>query len=175
MNAIVKSFRLRLLTRIWASAGMALVMGTGGLAPAAATEKNAVVALRKQAPRMQQTSSAPATVGPTMTLISEPTPERIAELHWRIALPVAALILSLMAIPLSFVNPRSGTSGNLILAILIFFLYYNLLNFFQAWTADGTVPMWLGLLPVHLAMIAILVALFSRQLFSFRFLVSSRR
>ncbi len=70
MNAIVKSFRLRLLTRIWASAGMALVMGTGGLAPAAATEKNAVVALRKQAPRMQQTSSAPATVGPTMTLIS---------------------------------------------------------------------------------------------------------
>jgi len=112
---------------------------------------------------------------PTMTLINEPTPERIAELHWRIALPVAALILSLMAIPLSFVNPRSGTSGNLILAILIFFLYYNLLNFFQAWTADGTVPMWLGLLPVHLAMIAILVVLFSRQLFSFRFLVSSRR
>ncbi len=112
---------------------------------------------------------------PTMTLINEPTPERIAELHWRIALPVAALILSLMAIPLSFVNPRSGTSGNLILAVLIFFLYYNLLNFFQAWTADGTVPMWLGLLPVHLAMIAILVALFSRQLFSFRFLVASRR
>ena len=111
----------------------------------------------------------------TMALINEPTPERIAELHWRIALPVAAVILALMAIPLSFVNPRSGTSGNLVLAVLIFFLYYNLLNFFQAWTVSGAVPMWLGLLPVHLLMIGILVALFSRQLFSFRFLVWARR
>jgi lipopolysaccharide export system permease protein len=111
----------------------------------------------------------------TMALIKEPTADHIAELHWRIALPVAALILALMAIPLSFVNPRSGTSANLILAVLIFFLYYNLLNFFQAWTVSGTVPMWLGLLPVHVLMIAILVVLFSRQLFSFRFLVSSRR
>jgi lipopolysaccharide export system permease protein len=111
----------------------------------------------------------------TMALIAEPTADHIAELHWRIALPVAALILALMAIPLSFVNPRSGTSANLILAVLIFFLYYNLLNFFQAWTVSGTVPMWLGLLPVHLLMIGILIVLFSRQLFSFRFLVSSRR
>jgi lipopolysaccharide export system permease protein len=112
---------------------------------------------------------------PTMTLIREPTPENIAELHWRIALPIAALILSLMAIPLSFVNPRSGTSVNLILAIVIFFLYYNLLNILQAKTADGRVPMWLGLLPVHLGMMALLAALFSRQLFSFRWLLSARR
>jgi lipopolysaccharide export system permease protein len=131
------------------------------------TKRIDVKEIAADAPRTKQLS--------TMALINEPTPDRIAELHWRIALPVAALILALMAIPLSFVNPRSGTSANLVLAVLIFFLYYNLLNFFQAWTVSGTVPMWLGLLPVHLLMIGILIVLFSRQLFSFRFLVSSRR
>ncbi len=112
---------------------------------------------------------------PTMTLINEPTPERIAELHWRIALPLAALILSLMAIPLSFVNPRSGTSVNLVFAIVIFFIYYNVLNVLQKMTADGHIPGWLGLMPVHVVMLLLLAALFSRQLFSFRWLLSAKR
>lgn len=111
----------------------------------------------------------------TLQLLKEPTPERMAELHWRLALPVAALVLSLMAIPLSFVNPRSGTSWNGVLAILIFFLYYHTLSFFQAWTAQGVVPMWLGLTPVHVGMALILIALFSRQLFSFRWLISGKK
>jgi lipopolysaccharide export system permease protein len=111
----------------------------------------------------------------TMTLLASPTEENVAELHWRIALPLAALILSLMAIPLSFVNPRSGTSLNIILAIVIFFLYYNLLNILQAKTADGRIPMWVGLMPVHLAMAGLMAILFSRQLFSFRWLMNAKR
>lgn len=111
----------------------------------------------------------------TWALIANPTAEGMAELHWRIALPVAALILALMAIPLSFVNPRSGASWNLILAMLTFFLYYNLLKIFEAWTSQGQIPVWLGLWPVHIGMIATLLVLFSRQLFSFRWLVFARR
>ncbi len=111
----------------------------------------------------------------TITLMMEPTPERLAELHWRIALPMVAMVLSLIAIPLSFVNPRSGTSWNLIFAVLIFFLYYNLLGIFQAWTAKEVIPAWVGLTPVHVAMIAVLLALFWRQLFGFRWLVLSRK
>jgi lipopolysaccharide export system permease protein len=111
----------------------------------------------------------------TLDLIRAPTPERMAELHWRLALPVAALVLVLMAIPLSFVNPRSGTSWNGVLAVLIFFLYYHALSIFQAWTAQGRVPAWLGLTPVHVGMVLILVALFSRQLFNFRWLISAKK
>ncbi len=111
----------------------------------------------------------------TWALITNPTAEGMAELHWRIALPVAALILALMAIPLSFVNPRSGASWNLILAMLTFFLYYNLLKIFEAWTSQGQIPVWLGLWPVHIGMIATLLVLFSRQLFSFRWLMFARR
>jgi lipopolysaccharide export system permease protein len=111
----------------------------------------------------------------TWELIQEPTPERIAELHWRLGLPVAALLLALLAIPLSFVNPRSGTSWNGVFAVVIFFLYYNLLSVFQGWTAQEKIPGWVGVTPVHLAMVAILVALFSKQLFGFRWLAFARK
>jgi lipopolysaccharide export system permease protein len=111
----------------------------------------------------------------TAKLIREPTPERIAELHWRAGLPVAALVLALMAIPLSFFNPRSGNSINLVMAILVFFIYYNLLTVFQNWTAQGQVPVWVGLWPVHGLMVVLLAVLFSRQLFAFRWLFFARR
>ena len=110
----------------------------------------------------------------TLTLITEPTPERLAELHWRIALPVAAIVLSLMAIPLSFVNPRSGTSWNGVFAVVVFFLYYNTLSIFQGWTAQGHIPGWLGVTPVHLGMVVILVLLFSKALFGFRWLAFAK-
>jgi len=107
----------------------------------------------------------------TLALLAAPNPERIAELHWRLALPVAAIILSLMAIPLSFVNPRSGTSFNGVFAIIVFFLYYNTLSIFQSWTAQGRIPEWIGLTPVHIGMVLILAGLFFKQLFGFRWLM----
>jgi len=111
----------------------------------------------------------------TLALIASTSPERLAELHWRVALPIAAMLLALLAIPLSFVNPRSGASWNLFLAVLIFFLYYNLLKIFEAWTIQGRIPPWVGMWPVHLGMIATLLVLFSRQLFSFRWLAFARK
>jgi lipopolysaccharide export system permease protein len=110
----------------------------------------------------------------TLVLIREPNAERIAELHWRLALPLAALILSLLAIPLSFVNPRSGSSFNGVFAIVVFFLYYNTLSIFQGWTAQGRIPVWIGLTPVHVGMALILAGLFFKQLFGFRWLMSAR-
>jgi lipopolysaccharide export system permease protein len=101
--------------------------------------------------------------------------ERLAEIHWRVALPIAALVLALMAVPLSFVNPRAGASANLFMAVLIFFLYYTLLGLFQKWTENGQISPWIGLWPVHIGMIATLLVLFSRQLFSFRWLVFARQ
>jgi lipopolysaccharide export system permease protein len=100
----------------------------------------------------------------TLELFAEGKPEQIAELHWRVALPLAVLIMGLFAIPLSFVNPRSGRSWNLIFAVLIYAIYNNLLSVFQAYTAQGKSPGWLGLWPVHLGMIAIVAFLFYRQL-----------
>ena len=61
---------------------------------------------------------APKTSGmTTLELVQDLRPDTMAELHWRIALPIAVLVMALFAIPLSFVNPRSGRSFNLVLAV----------------------------------------------------------
>ena len=118
----------------------------------------------------------PTTKGMTsMDLFEQRKPEQIAELHWRLALPIAVLVMALFAIPLSFVNPRSGRSFNLVMAIMIYFLYYNLLSIFQAWTGQGKIPPLVGLWPVHGAMVLILAILFYRQLFGFRWLATGKR
>ncbi len=109
----------------------------------------------------------------TWALLMDLNNEHWAELHWRIGLPLAALLLALIAIPLSFVNPRSGSAWNLILAILLFSLYYNMMSVVEHLTRDGRVPGWVGLTPVHLGMVAIVLVLFFRQMFSFRWLVSA--
>ncbi len=111
----------------------------------------------------------------TWALWEQGQPDHLAELHWRVALPIAAIVLALLAIPLSFVNPRSGASWNLFVAILVFFIYYNLLTVFQNWTAQRQIPDWLGLWPVHFAMVVLLAALFARQLGAFRWMLLSLR
>jgi lipopolysaccharide export system permease protein len=111
---------------------------------------------KRQAPRTSATT--------TLDLLAGGKPEQIAELHWRIGLPLAVLIMGLFAIPLSIVNPRSGRSWNLIFAVLTYALYNNLLSIFQAWTAQGKLPGWVGLWPVHGTMVLILAFLFYRQL-----------
>jgi lipopolysaccharide export system permease protein len=111
---------------------------------------------KRQAPRTSAT--------PTLDLVTERRPEQIAELHWRVGLPLAVLIMGLFAIPLSFVNPRSGRSWNLLFAVLTYSLYYNLLSIFQVWTAQGKLPGWVGLWPVHATMVLIIAYLFYRQL-----------
>lgn len=116
----------------------------------------------------------PAKAMGTLELLNHPTPHNIAELHWRIALPVAVVLMALFAIPLSFVNPRTGRSWNLVLAILAYTLYNNVLSIFQAWTAQGKIPLWVGLWPVHAAVVAVLAYLLSRQMVSRRWFMLGR-
>jgi len=72
------------------------------------------------------------------------------------------------------VNPRSGRSWNLVLAVLVYALYNNLLSIFQVWTAQGRIAPWIGLWPVHLTMLALLIVMFWKQLYGFRWLALGR-
>ncbi len=103
----------------------------------------------------------------TLELLRDPTPPNLAELSWRIGLPASALILTLLAIPLSFVNPRAGRSVNLVLALLVYMTYNNLLSITQASIAQSRIPLTVGLLGVHVVMLVLLVALFYRRLMVF--------
>jgi len=115
-----------------------------------------------RAPRAPTTKSAA-----TINLLRDPVPANLAELSWRLGLPASALILSLLAIPLSFVNPRAGRSMNLLLALLIYMAYNNLLSITQASIAQSRVSFVVGVLGVHAAMLVILAALFYRRLIVF--------
>ena len=97
-------------------------------------------------------------------LLSDPSPAFRGELASRIGLPMSALILSLLAIPLSFVNPRAGRTNNLVLAILTYLVYSNAISVSQAWIAQGKVGFFIGVLAPHVVMVAVLVALFYRRL-----------
>src|SRR4030095_5488476 len=51
-----------------------------------------------------------------------------AELFWRLAVAILALVLTLLAIPLAYVNPRMGRSFNLLAAAFLYMLYTNCIN-----------------------------------------------
>jgi len=97
---------------------------------------------------------------PTAELFGKKSAEAYAELIWRMGLPLSALVLCLLAIPMSFVNPRAGRSLNLMVAAMLYMLYSNMLSIIQAWVAQERVGPLLGMWVVHLAMLALTVALF---------------
>lgn len=101
---------------------------------------------------------------PLGSLVADPTNANRAELLWRIAVPVQAFVLALLAVPLSFVNPRAGRGNNLLLAILTFMLYGNLINVSQAWVAQGRLPFAVGLWAAHLLMFVLALALLHRRI-----------
>lgn len=103
----------------------------------------------------------------TWELLQEPTDLNKGELLWRIGIPLAALLLALLAIPLSFVNPRAGRTNNLIFALLTFMIYSNLLSVSQAWVAQGRLSFAVGVWAVHALMLVVLLLMFWKRLLVF--------
>ncbi|MDB5793214.1 MAG: lptF [Massilia sp.] len=87
-----------------------------------------------------------------------------SELLSRISAPIVCLLLVLLAIPLGFVNPRAGSSANLILALLIFFTYNNLVKMLEASVKREKIDFALAWWPLHLLVTLIIVGLFAWRL-----------
>jgi lipopolysaccharide export system permease protein len=100
----------------------------------------------------------------TLDLLGSPTRVNLGELLWRIGVPLSALILALLAVPLSFVNPRAGRSVNLLFALLTYMVYSNLLSISQARVVQGKLAFTTGWWLVHAIMALVLVALFAQRL-----------
>jgi lipopolysaccharide export system permease protein len=79
-----------------------------------------------------------------------------AELLWRIGLPLMAIGLVLIAIPLAYVNPRLGNYTAMLYAVLIYLIYSNLLNLAQNFVSQGKISVFAGIWPIHL--LAFLIA-----------------
>ncbi|RMG57070.1 MAG: LPS export ABC transporter permease LptF [Gammaproteobacteria bacterium] len=72
-----------------------------------------------------------------------------AELQWRLGFPLSALLLALVAVPLSHVRPRQGRYSRMAVAIVVYGLYANLLVIAKTWVARGELSPWVGTWWVH--------------------------
>ncbi|WP_077927769.1 LPS export ABC transporter permease LptF [Wohlfahrtiimonas populi] len=77
------------------------------------------------------------------------------EFERRLSSAISLLIIVLMIPALAHSGPRQGRFGNLLAAIFIYVIYFNLLNLAQTWMRKGITPYWLGLWWVHVVMLAI--------------------
>lgn len=83
-------------------------------------------------------------------LLDDPSPTAMAELHWRLSAPLATFVLALLALPLARTPPRSARYAGLLVALLSYVLYMNLLAIARTWMADEVTPLWVGMWWPHL-------------------------
>jgi lipopolysaccharide export system permease protein len=81
---------------------------------------------------------------PTYSLWHMKTKAYIAELQHRLSVPMGALLLSFIAVPLAQISPRGGVYGNMATGFLIYFTYGNLTRLSQGWVTNDSIPTWLG-------------------------------
>ncbi|GLU35451.1 LPS export ABC transporter permease LptF [Trinickia caryophylli] len=109
----------------------------------------------------QPVVNRPTTTGtPTPALLRHPNDNNLAEFAWRTGLPLMAINLVLLGIPLAYQNPRRGRTINLVMAVLIFLTYSNLLNVMQSWIEQGRLSFVAGLVGLHLVVTALVVVVF---------------
>lgn len=107
---------------------------------------------------------------PITMLLAAPTPENQAQLLWRLAWPLAAFNLALLAIPLSCTSPRAGRSLNLIVAALIFVLYLNAISICETWVEQGKIGLWPAYFALNGFVLLIVTLLFYRRVYRMRWL-----
>lgn len=93
----------------------------------------------------------------TLDLIRDPSPVNLAEVGWRTGLPLAAFNLLILALVITIVNPRAGQSSSLLVALLAFVVYYNLMSIGQSWVASGRMSLLTYMLGIHGSLLAIAV------------------
>ena len=93
---------------------------------------------------------------PFQELVRSNDPEKVAEFHWRIAIPISTAILVLLAVPMSKSEPRQGQFSKIFFGIFTFVIYYNLLSAGKAWIEQGVINKKLGLWWVHISILVIL-------------------
>lgn len=92
---------------------------------------------------------------PTSDLFTSKEPRMRSELQWRFSIPLLVFIVTLLAVPLSKVNPRQGRFLKLLPAVLLYMAYLALLIAARGMLDKGKIPMALGLWWVHAIFLAI--------------------
>ncbi len=87
-----------------------------------------------------------------------------AELQWRLSFPLSAFILTLVATPLSRVQPKRGRYAKLAPAVLLYIIYANFLSLSKAWIRRGVLTPVIGMWWVHGLMLFLAIILIGHEL-----------
>jgi lipopolysaccharide export system permease protein len=90
----------------------------------------------------------------SLALYRSGTADDLAELHWRIGVPLTLFVLAIIAVPLARTEPRKGRFSGLAPAVLLYVIYANLLAAGKGWLERGQLPPWAGLWWVHALFLA---------------------
>ena len=111
--------------------------------------------LRLPEPEFRKRKSAKINSISSAELLEDGNVESIAELQWRLSPAITVIILGLLAIPLAHSEPREGRGFRIVLGILVYILYGNLLYLCRSWVIDGILPTYIGMWWVHLVFLTI--------------------
>ena len=92
---------------------------------------------------------------PTSQLIGSGDLKERSELEYRIMIPVAVVVFTIISVPLSYSLPRDSIAGRLITAILLYFTFINLLGVSGKWMVDGLTPEWAGRWWIHVFLLSL--------------------
>lgn len=96
---------------------------------------------------------------PTDKLLATHDLGAISEMQWRLSVPLSVLLLTILAVPLARTSPRQGRYGKLMIAILAYVIYSNLVGVARAWLERSVTPRSLGVWWVDLVFLAVALAL----------------
>ena len=94
---------------------------------------------------------------PTAQLLGATQPKQLAELQWRLCLPIIALLMTLIAVELARALPGSGPYARFLLGIGIYTLVFNFAAVGRTWLENGRVGAVPGMLWVPLVTAALYV------------------
>lgn len=110
---------------------------------------------------------------PISRLVQMQSPKAHGQMLWRFCWPLAALILPLMAIPLSCTNIRAGRNFNLVAAALVFILYLNAVSIGVSRVKTERLDWVMGLILINGTFVFLTVLLFVRRVWMQRWIPQS--
>jgi lipopolysaccharide export system permease protein len=96
---------------------------------------------------------------PSIELFAAGNPQYMAELQWRLSYVIAAILLPLLAVVISRFSFGTNRYAALIICILVYFIYSNLLSISKTLMIREMLPAYTGLWWVHLLLAAAIVLL----------------
>ncbi len=113
--------------------------------------------------KVQKKESQRLKATPTKTLLASSDIMHKAELQWRISLCASTIIMALLALPLSHSAPRKSRNAKIIVAVIIYIFYANLLIYAVKSMRSGAIPEQYGMWWVYVVCLFIISIMFIKR------------